>query len=229
MMYWTVHFHLVHKRLSRHRARRFCHLGVILAIFLSAMSGAVLPSYAAEPVKLMVFGDSLAAGYGLQQPDSFTEKLSQALKQKGLSVRIISSSVSGDTTAGGKARLAWALADKPDAVLLELGANDGWRGIEPASSRQNLAEILRRLKAKGTRVLIAGMMAPPNLGKEYGREFNQIYPELARQFDVPLYPFFLAGVVANPRLNQQDGIHPNAQGVDEIVKRILPMVMKLVR
>ena len=222
-------FHLVHKSLSRHPASRFCLFGSILSIFLSVLIWGGAALNAAEPLKLMVFGDSLAAGYGLQKSNSFTEKLSQALKNQGLNVQVISSSVSGDTTAGGKARLAWALADKPAALLLELGANDGLRGIDPAATRQNLADILRRLKAKGTAVLLAGMMAPPNLGKEYGQEFDRIYPDLARKFKVALYTFFLEGVVADPALNQADGIHPNPQGVDEIVKRILPMVMKLVR
>ncbi len=177
----------------------------------------------------MIFGDSLSAGHGLPKPDSFTEKLTQALKQSGLNVQVVASSVSGDTTSGGKARLDWALADKPDALLLELGGNDGLRGIDPALSRANLDDILQRLKNSGTRVLMAGMMAPPNLGKEYADEFNRIYPELAARYKIALYPFFLEGVVARPEMIQADGIHPNPRGVDEIVKRILPMVVKLVR
>ncbi len=204
-------------------------LGVILAIFLSSVIWASPSSQAAEPVKLMIFGDSLSAGYGLPKPESFTEKLTQALKRQGVNVQVMASSVSGDTTSGGKARLAWALADKPDAILLELGANDGLRGIEPALSRANLEDILQRLQQSGTRVLMAGMKAPPNLGKEYAREFDRIYPELAARYNIPLYPFFLEGVVARPAMNQADGIHPNPRGVDEIVKRILPMVVKLVR
>jgi acyl-CoA thioesterase I len=223
-------FHIVHKRLSRHPASRFFAGSRMLAIFLPVLVMMTAPLGAAEPaVKLMVFGDSLSAGYGLQKPNSFTEKLSKALQGQGLNVNVIAASVSGDTTAGGKARLDWAMVDKPDAVLLELGANDGLRGIEPAASRANLSDILQRLKSKGTRVLIAGMLAPPNLGKEYGAEFNQIYTGLARHYKFPLYPFFLEGVAAMPHLNQKDGIHPNPQGVDEIVKRILPMVVKLVR
>ncbi len=222
-------FHLVHKSLSRHPASRFFQLAGILAIFLSALSWPIAPLLAADQTKFMVFGDSLAAGYGLQKSNSFTEKLAVALKDKGLNVEVISSSVSGDTTAGGKARLDWALADKPRAILVELGANDGLRGIDPSETKRNLADILQRLKKQGTAVLLAGMMAPPNLGQEYGQEFNQIYPDLARQFKVALYPFFLEGVVAVPALNQADGIHPNPKGVDEIIKRILPMVVKLVR
>jgi acyl-CoA thioesterase-1 len=222
-------FHLVHKWLSHQGTSRFSKNGVILAILLLLLGGPNASALAAETFKLMVFGDSLSAGYGLPKPDSFTEKLAKALKQKGLNVEIVASSVSGDTTAGGRARLAWALADKPDAILLELGANDGLRGIEPATSRANLENILKRLKQSGTRVLMTGMKAPPNLGQEYGREFDRIYPDLAAQFKVPLYPFFLEGVVARPDFNQDDGIHPNPLGVDEIVKRILPMVVKLVR
>ena len=222
-------FHLVHKLLSHNSTSRFWLLGVFLAIFFSLTQWAIVPSQAAETVKLMVFGDSLSAGYGLPKSDSFTARLTQALKQSGVNVQVVASSVSGDTTSGGKARLAWALADKPDAILLELGANDGLRGIEPTLSRANLKNILQRLQRSGTRVLLAGMRAPPNLGKEYASEFNRIYPELAARFKIPLYPFFLDGVVARPEMNQADGIHPNPRGVDEIVKRILPMVVKLVR
>tara|TARA_B100000315_G_scaffold245448_1_gene271344 strand:+ start:248 stop:925 length:678 start_codon:yes stop_codon:yes gene_type:complete len=221
--------HLVHKALSHNSTSRFWLLGAILAIFLSTIIWGASPTFAVEPVKLMIFGDSLSAGHGLPKPDSFTEKLTQALKQSGLNVQVVASSVSGDTTSGGKARLDWALADKPDALLLELGGNDGLRGIDPALSRANLDDILQRLKNSGTRVLMAGMMAPPNLGKEYADEFNRIYPELAARYKIALYPFFLEGVVARPEMIQADGIHPNPRGVDEIVKRILPMVVKLVR
>ena len=222
-------FHVVYQRQSRYSARHFCFWAPVLLMYLALNFLPISYLSAAEPVKLMVFGDSLSAGYGLKKTNAFTEKLSRALKSAGFNIEVIASSVSGDTTAGGKARLAWALADKPDALLLELGANDGLRGIEPATSRRNLEDILRRLKSSGTRVLVAGMLAPPNLGQEYGLEFNQIFTDLAQQFKVPLYPFFLDGVVGNPRLNQGDGIHPNPKGVDEIVKRILPMVIKLVR
>jgi len=177
----------------------------------------------------MIFGDSLTAGYGLKRSDSFSEKLSNALKSKGRNVRIILSSVSGDTTAGGKARLDWALIEKPDAFLLELGANDGLRGIDPSVSRENLESIIKKLKKNRVKTLIAGMFAPPNLGKEYSREFNNIFSSLAKKYSLLFYPFFLEGVAANPQLNQADGIHPNPKGVDEIIKRMLPIVMKLVR
>lgn len=182
-----------------------------------------------ETLKLLVLGDSLAAGYGLAKTDSFTTKLGRALTTKGHRVRIINAGVSGDTSAGGLARLAWALADKPEAVIVELGANDGLRGIEPAETRANLDAILGRLKQASARVLLAGMLAPPNLGREYGAEFQTLYAELAKKHQVALYPFFLEGVAADPALNQEDGNHPNPAGVDEIVRRILPMVETLLR
>ena len=179
--------------------------------------------------KLLIFGDSLTAGYGLEKKDSFAEKLYKALENKGYRIKIIVSSVSGDTTSGGKARLSWALVDKPDAVILELGANDGLRGINPAVSRRNLEYILQQLKGHNIRILMAGMLAPPNLGLVYGREFNQIFPSLAEKYNILFYPFFLRGVATRPELNLPDGIHPNPKGIDIIVKRMLPMVLKLVR
>ena len=147
----------------------------------------------------------------------------------GKRVKIISSSVSGDTSSGGSSRILWALSDKPDVVILELGANDGLRGIEPKVTYNNLYSIMERLKNNHIRVLIAGMLAPPNLGKEYGKEFNQIYTRLADEFNSQLYPFFLDGVVNKPHLNQPDGIHPNEAGVEEIIKRMLPMVTDLIK
>ena len=219
--------------LSWRRSSRFYCYGSIFFVPLTILSLVNVPSNSSEitqpVIKLMIFGDSLTAGYGLKRSDSFSEKLSNALKSKGRNVRIILSSVSGDTTAGGKARLDWALIEKPDAFLLELGANDGLRGIEPSVSRENLESIIKKLKKNRVKILIAGMFAPPNLGKEYSREFNNIYSSLARKYSLLFYPFFLEGVAANPQLNQADGIHPNPKGVDEIIKRMLPIVMKLVR
>ena len=219
--------------LSWRRSSRFYCYGSIFFVPLTILSLVNVPSNSSEitqpVIKLMIFGDSLTAGYGLKRSDSFSEKLSNALKSKGRNVRIILSSVSGDTTAGGKARLDWALIEKPDAFLLELGANDGLRGIEPSVSRENLESIIKKLKKNRVKTLIAGMFAPPNLGKEYSREFNNIYSSLARKYSLLFYPFFLEGVAANPQLNQADGIHPNPKGVDEIIKRMLPIVMKLVR
>jgi acyl-CoA thioesterase-1 len=201
----------------------------LFLLFLFVYSPAI--SFGKEyPVKkLMIFGDSLTAGYGLEKTNSFSEKLSRALKSRGRNVKIILSSVSGDTTSGGKARIDWALAEKPDAVLIELGANDGLRGINPKVSQNNLDYIIKKLQKHQVRTLLAGMLAPPNLGREYGDEFNNIYSSLAKKYNILYYPFFLEGVVANPQLNQADGIHPNSIGVDEIIKRMLPMIMKLVR
>ena len=225
--------YVTHMFLSWRRSSRFYCYGSIFFVSLTILSLVNVPSNSSEitqpVIKLMIFGDSLTAGYGLKRSESFSEKLSNALKSKGRNVRIILSSVSGDTTAGGKARLDWALIEKPDAFLLELGANDGLRGIEPSVSRENLESIIKKLKKNRVKTLIVGMFAPPNLGKEYSREFNNIFSSLARKYSLLFYPFFLEGVAANPQLNQADGIHPNPKGVDEIIKRMLPIVMKLVR
>jgi len=180
-------------------------------------------------LKLLVLGDSLTAGYGLAAEHAFTNRLQAALDKEGLSVRVINSGVSGDTTTGGLARLNWALADKPDAAIVELGANDGLRGLSPEISRRNLDQIITRLKAAGVPVMLAGMLAPPNLGREYGGEFAAIYSGLAKKHQVLFYRFFLDGVAAKPELNQADGIHPNAIGVEIIVRRMLPMVRELLR
>jgi acyl-CoA thioesterase-1 len=181
----------------------------------------------AETIRLLAFGDSLTHGYGLPAGETFPEQLEAALQARGLDVTVINAGNSGDTTAGGLARLDWALADDPDAVLLELGANDGLRGLDPAATYENLDAIMAKLKAEGLPVLVAGMLAPPNLGREYGEAFNRVYPRLAEKYDAPFYPFFLDGVAMEPALNQADGIHPNAEGVAEIVARITPHVVRL--
>nr|WP_269061569.1 arylesterase [Thalassospira xiamenensis] len=177
------------------------------------------------PQTLMLYGDSLMAGYGLSHEDGFAPRLEAALRDAGHNVKVINSSVSGDTTAAGLSRLEWALVDDPDIVLLELGANDALRGVEPSQTRENLDEIIGKLRDRDVAVLLAGMMAPPNMGKEYGAEFNEIYPELAAEYQLAFYPFFLDGVAADSSLNQDDGIHPNADGVKVIVERILPQVI----
>ncbi|WP_420345782.1 arylesterase [Pelagibius sp.] len=177
----------------------------------------------------MAFGDSLVHGYGLPAGETFPEQLETALREEGLDVMVINAGNSGDTTAAGLARLDWALADEPTAVILELGANDGLRGLDPAATYDNLDAIMARFTEEGLPVLIAGMLAPPNLGREYGDSFNSVFPRLAEKYDAPLYPFFLDGVALEPELNQPDGIHPNARGVAEIVKRIKPYVVALVR
>lgn len=182
---------------------------------------------AAQQATILAFGDSLTAGYGVDHKDSFPTRLEGALKIAGYDVRIINAGVSGDTSAGGLSRLNWALADKPSFAIVELGANDGLRGLNPQSTFTNLDAIIVRLKAADVGVLLTGMQAPPNLGREYGTEFKNIFPHLAEKHDVILYPFFLDGVAADPDLNQGDGIHPNAAGVNIIVKRIMPYVTRM--
>ena len=210
-----------------HRARNI-HAAVALAAAVLAALVTVGPTSAEPPPsRIVVLGDSLASGYGLRIGDAFPAQLEAALKAAGLAVEVRGAGVSGDTTAGGRARLDWVLADDPDAVIVELGANDGLRGIDPRVTAANLDAIVARLKAAGVKVLLAGMLAPPNLGREYGAAFNDIYPRLAAKHGVPLYPFFLAGVAARPELNQPDGMHPNARGVAVIVERIAPHVKRL--
>jgi acyl-CoA thioesterase-1 len=181
----------------------------------------------AKPLKLVVLGDSLSAGLGLSAAAAFPARLQKALETKGIKVEMINAGVSGDTASGGRDRLDWSVPDGTEAVILELGANDGLRGTDPAVTRAALSDILTRLKARKIAVLLCGMLAPPNYGQEYAARFNAIYQELSKSFGVPLYPFFLEGVAADARLNQPDGLHPTAEGVDVIVKNILPMVEAL--
>jgi acyl-CoA thioesterase-1 len=192
------------------------------------LAAAAIPVLAGEPVKILALGDSLTAGYGLAEGDGFTTRLQKALKDKGYDVQVINAGVSGDTTAGGRARLDWALGDQPNVAVVELGANDGLRGLDPASTRENLDAILTTLKDRKIPTLLAGMYAPRNLGREYGDRFNAIYPDLAAKHDVPLYPFFLDGVALDPKLNQEDGMHPNAKGVAIVVEGILPHLTALI-
>ncbi len=179
-------------------------------------------------LRLVVLGDSLTAGYGLPAGMSFPDKLQKALTAKGLDVLVENAGVSGDTSSGGLSRLDWAVADGTQMVILELGANDALRGVAPEETLKALDEIITRLKAKDVKVLLAGMVAPPNMGEAYGKAFNAIYPDLAQKHDVALYPFFLEGVAAMPELNLADGIHPNEKGVDVIVERMLPAVEALI-
>lgn len=183
-------------------------------------------------VRILALGDSLTAGYGLAIEESFPARLQAALRDRDARtarVEVINAGVSGDTSAGGRARLGWVLASaKPAFAIVELGANDGLRGLAPAETRANLDAILARLKTAGVGVLIAGMLAPPNLGREYGDAFNRVFPELARAHDVALYPFFLDGVATRAELLQPDGLHPNARGVREIVRRMIPAVARLI-
>jgi acyl-CoA thioesterase-1 len=182
---------------------------------------------AAKPIKMVVLGDSLSAGLGLQASAAFPERLQKALQAKGIAVDMTNAGVSGDTSSGGRDRLDWSVPDGTDAVILELGANDALRGLDPKVTREALSDILSRLKARKIAVLLCGMVAPPNYGSDYASRFNAIYPDLAKSFSVPLYPFFLDGVAADAKLNQADGIHPTPEGVDVIVKNILPSVEAL--
>lgn len=175
-------------------------------------------------LKMVVLGDSLSAGYGLAGADAFPARLQKALKAKGIDVDMTNAGVSGDTSSGGRDRLDWSVPEGTQAVIVELGANDALRGTDPAITRKALADIVTRLKARGIAVLLCGMLAPPNYGADFAARFNSIYPDLAESFGVPLYPFFLDGVAADAKLNQADGMHPTAEGVDIIVKNILPAV-----
>ena len=193
--------------------------------FLTLLSANL--SYAETPVKILAFGDSLTHGYGLEAGDTFPERLQVALHEAGYNVTVINGGNSGDTSASGRSRLEWALMDEARVVIVELGANDGLRGLEPSQTRENLSQIIAGFKKTGAKVLLTGMQAPRNLGTEYVAEFDRIYPELAEEYNVAFYPFFLEGVALDPSLNQADGIHPNRQGVDVIVQNILPYLVPL--
>jgi acyl-CoA thioesterase-1 len=189
-----------------------------------ALFAAPAPLSAASPIQMVVLGDSLSAGYLLPQDAAFPAVLERALRAEGLAIEIMNAGVSGDTSRGGLERLDWAVPEGTQAVLLELGANDMLRGIDPARTKEALDTIITRLKARGVRVFLAGMLASPSLGKDYGERFNAIYPELAKKHAIPLYPFFLAGVAGDRALNLDDGMHPNRKGVETIVQAILPSV-----
>jgi acyl-CoA thioesterase I len=216
----------------RHRAvnrRRIC--GALVAIWI-AFFAVQAEAIAAEPT-LLLMGDSLTAGYGLPHEQGFAPRLQAALEKSGQKVTLVEAGVSGDTSAGGRARLAWALGGAPggkvDAAILELGANDALRGLSPGQMKTNLAAMLDEFKRRGIPVLLAGMHAPPNLGETYGREYDAVFDGLSKSYDVVYYPFFLDGVAMKPELNQADGIHPNPTGVDIIVSRILPSVQQLLK
>lgn len=202
-----------------------------IAVLMLALMTVVDPAWAdaTKPIKLVVLGDSLSAGLGLPGQDAFPAKLKKALQAKGIAVDMTNAGVSGDTSSGGRDRLDWSVPEGTEGVILELGANDAMRGIDPDLTRAALTDIVRRLKARKIAVMLCGMLAPPNFGADYGARFNSIYPDLAKQFDVPLYPFFLEGVAADAKLNQADGIHPTAAGVDIIVNDMLPTVEAFLR
>ncbi|MEK1866797.1 MULTISPECIES: arylesterase [Ensifer] len=178
----------------------------------------------AETISLIGFGDSLMAGYQLPPEDAFPARLEKALKEKGFDVTIANAGVSGDTSSGGLARIDWSVPDGTKGVILELGANDALRGIAPEETRKNIEAMITRLKDRGIAVLLAGMMAPPNMGADYAARFNPIYPELAKKYGLELYPFFLDGVVTEAKLKLEDGMHPNGDGVGVMVEKALPVV-----
>ena len=182
----------------------------------------------ADTIKILALGDSLTAGYGLGPGDGFVDVLQQHLDKRGLDVMLINAGVSGDTTKGGLARLDWALFDEPQKAIVALGGNDMLRGLSPEQSYENLQAILQTLKEKNIPVLLAGMLAPSNMGAAYQAEFDAIYPKLANEFDVIFYPFFLDGVALDPQLNQPDGLHPNKQGVSVMAAKITPYIKALI-
>lgn len=208
-----------------------CFLLVMLVFGAAPLSGtwAAASTSASGAIRILALGDSLTAGYGLANlKDSFPQQLEAALKAKGHNVVIIQGGVSGDTTTGGRSRLDWVLGEKPDAVIVALGGNDALRAVDPAVTLQSMDAILKRIKKDNLPVLVAGMMAPPNLGKDYGDRFNAVFPKVAKDNDALLYPFFLEGVAGMPALNQPDRIHPTPEGVKVMVKGILPSVEKLI-
>lgn len=206
-----------------------CKLFASMAFVLVLLPAPVAHATEGAPITIVALGDSLTAGYLLGPDEGFAERLDRALKEAGHeNVNVSNAGVSGDTTSGGLARLDWAVGPEADAVIVELGANDALRGLDPAIARDNLAEIVARLKERGLPILLAGMLAPPNLGSDYGAEFNPIYPELAEKEDLILYPFFLDGVAGDRALNLRDGIHPTAEGIEIIVERIMPKVEELI-
>lgn len=198
-------------------------LGALLGVRAAGWNLAV-----AKTTEILAFGDSITAGFGLPQDEALPARLEEKLRADGQVVHIINAGNSGDTTADGLARLDWALAEKPDAVILELGANDALRGLDPAMVRNNLDALITKIQASGAKVLLVGMLAPANYGADYQRDFDKIYPELAQAHGVALYPFLLDGVALDPQLNQPDGLHPNERGVAVIVDHIAPYVARLI-
>jgi acyl-CoA thioesterase I len=221
---------------ARHRAGGFAHV-VGMAFLVNALAGAMYLSTAAvtaanaetgKPIHIVAFGDSLSAGYGLRPKDAFPVQLQKQLKAAGHNVVVSNGAVSGDTTADGLKRLDWAVPDGTDAVILELGGNDALRGFDPKQTRANLEKIIAALKQRHIPILLAGMKSPANWGDHYSEDFDAIFPDLAHEQGLVFYPFFLDGVVFDPKLNLDDGMHPSGKGVAEIVKRIMPSVEQLI-
>jgi len=218
-------------QVQRQKAQRLAAFVLLATVLLATV---LLPTWcglataAGGPVKVVVLGDSLSAGYGLPAGAAFPERLAAALESKGIAVAITNAGVSGDTTSGGLGRLDWSVPEGTEAVILELGANDALRGLDTDLTKKSLDTILRKLKERHIAVLLAGMEAPRNMGPDFVRSFDGIFPALASTHAVGFYPFFLEGVAGDPKLNQGDGLHPTAAGVDMIVARILPKVEALI-
>jgi acyl-CoA thioesterase-1 len=213
---------------SQEALQKVCRL--FAAITFCVMSLLTASVHAADaPLRILALGDSLTAGYGLEDiGDAFPAQLEKALKAKGHNVVVLQGGISGDTTSGGRSRLEWSLGEKPDAVIVELGGNDALRAVDPKITAENLDAIVKRIQQAGLPVLLAGMLAPPNLGRDYGDRFNAIYAKIAKDTGVLFYPFFLQDVITVADLMQGDHIHPNPKGVKVIVKGILPVAEKLV-
>jgi acyl-CoA thioesterase I len=206
---------------------RLCRAAAAIAAMLLAMAIAVNPS-SAKTTEILAFGDSITAGFGLPAKEAFPARLEAKLRADGLAAHVINAGNSGDTTADGLARLDWALSQKPDVVILELGANDALRGLDPSTVRANLDAMLGKIQKSEAKVLLVGMLAPANFGEEYQQAFNRIYPELAEAHGVALVPFVLDGVALDPQFNQPDGLHPNERGVAVIVEHIAPYLTRLI-
>lgn len=212
--------------------RKFCKATVALSC-AGLLSGSLVFSggdveAAEDEIRILAFGDSLTQGFGLPNGADFPAQLQESLQNQGLNVTVINAGVSGDTSAGGLARLDWSLGDMPDAAIVELGGNDALRGLPPVEMEQNLDAILMRFAAAEIPVLFAGMLSPRNMGPGYAAEFDAVFPRLAEKHGVLFYPFFLDGVALDENLMQSDGLHANAEGVEEIVRRIMPLVLELI-
>ena len=214
-----------------HRVRQIFTFIVLPALLALAVVAAITakPAIADNTPRIVVLGDSLAAGYQLPSGSSFPDRLQLALNEKNIPAVIIGAGVSGDTSSGGLARLAWSVPDDTNAVILELGANDALRGLPPKATADNLEKMIQQLADRDIQVLLVGMLAPPNMGEDYAAAFNPIYKSLADKYDLPLYPFFLDAVMTVPGMTLADGMHPNKQGVDVMVKGILPLVEELIK
>jgi len=204
-----------------------------LSIIILTMNMVAANASDLKEITVLAFGDSLTAGYGLKTEDGFTHQLEQKLKNHGIQVNVINAGLSGDTTSGGLSRLEWVLASanggQPDLVILELGGNDALRGVAPKIARDNLDNMLAILTKARLKILLTGMLAPPNMGPDYAQNFNPIYADLSKKYQTFLYPFFLDGVAGNPSLNQDDGMHPNPEGVRIIVDNITPQILNILQ